>query len=361
MLAVLASGTAGADVKAGVDAWKRGDFRAAVEQWRPLAISGDADAEFNLAQAYKLGRGVPLDPALAESWFRKAAMQGHVQAQDNYGLALFQNGKKQEAVTWLEKSVARDEPRAELVLGTMLFNGDGVAREYPRAYALMTRASQQGLKSASETLAQMDQYISPADRERGTTLAQQYAAQARSAEVASSGSDLRASDQSAESEGPADWNDTRPAPPTKARVAARERDRRGRDARADAPLPPPDAQARQDGPPPRPAAVPPSREPARSPQVARNASPPPARRAPAATPAPARFTGKGWHVQLGAFSESGNAQALWSRLASRFGGVSPSYVKAGRVTRLQAGPYRTRAEAQRACASAHVSCVVVAP
>ena len=360
MLAVLASGTAGADVKAGVDAWKRGDFRAAVEQWRPLAISGDADAEFNLAQAYKLGRGVPLDPALAESWFRKAAMQGHVQAQDNYGLALFQNDKKQEAVPWLEKSVARDEPRAELVLGTMLFNGDGVPREFPRAYALMTRASQQGLKSASETLAQMDQYISPADRERGTALAQQYAAQARSAEVASSGADLRASDGSAESEGPAARTDTRAVPAAAARVAARERNRRERDARADAPLPARDAPARQDGPPTtRPVAAPPPRELARSPQAARNASPLPARRAPAQ--GPARFTGKGWRVQLGAFSESGNAQALWSRLAGRFAGVSPSYVKAGRVTRLQAGPYRTRAEAQRACASAHVSCVVVAP
>ena len=48
----------------------------------------------------------------------------------------------------------------------MLFNGDGVPRDYLRAYALMTRASQAGLQSASQTLAQMDQYISPADREQ---------------------------------------------------------------------------------------------------------------------------------------------------------------------------------------------------
>ncbi len=30
---------------------------------------------------------MPLDPTLAESWFRKAANQGHLQAADNYGLA----------------------------------------------------------------------------------------------------------------------------------------------------------------------------------------------------------------------------------------------------------------------------------
>ena len=55
-------------------------------------------------------------------------------------LALFQAGKKAEAAPWLEKSVARGEPRAQLVLGTMLFNGDGVPRDYPRAYALMSLA-----------------------------------------------------------------------------------------------------------------------------------------------------------------------------------------------------------------------------
>ena len=81
-------------VKAGVDAWTRGDFAGAVAQWRGPAVAGDADAQFNLGQAYKLGRGVPLDPALAESWFRKAALQGHPQAEDNYGFALFQAGHR---------------------------------------------------------------------------------------------------------------------------------------------------------------------------------------------------------------------------------------------------------------------------
>ena len=47
-----------ADVKAGVDAWARGDYAAAVKEWRGPATAGDADAQFNLAQAYRLGRGV---------------------------------------------------------------------------------------------------------------------------------------------------------------------------------------------------------------------------------------------------------------------------------------------------------------
>ena len=54
----VASAPAFADVKAGVDAWSRGEYEAAVKQWRDPAIKGDADAQFNMGQAYKMGRGV---------------------------------------------------------------------------------------------------------------------------------------------------------------------------------------------------------------------------------------------------------------------------------------------------------------
>ncbi len=311
---------AGADVKAGVDAWAKGDFLKAVAEWRPLAVSGDPDAQFNLAQAYKLGRGVPLDPALAESWFRKAAVQGHLQAEDNYGLALFQSGKKSEALPWLEKSVARGEPRTQLVLGTMLFNGDGVARDYPRAYALMTRASASGLQSASQTLTQMDQYISPADREKGTALAAQYAAQT--------------------------------PVPAKPGIPPRR-------ASAPAPRPvvtptsPPPAQVAQTVP--KPARPAPVTKPTPAPKPVPKPTPKPT---PAAKPA---APSGNWRVQLGAFSTPGNAQAQWNTVRGKLGGAQPFYVKAGAVTRLQAGGFASKAAANRACASAGVACVVVAP
>ena len=97
----------------GVDAWSRGDYRRArSREWREPAVAGDADAQFNLGQAYKLGRGVPVDPALAESWFRKAALQGHPQAEDNYGLALFQEGKQERSRCRGSKSRSRAASRA---------------------------------------------------------------------------------------------------------------------------------------------------------------------------------------------------------------------------------------------------------
>jgi len=163
-------------VKTGVDAYERGDYKTAVELWRSVAIKGNPDAQFNLGQAYKMGRGVPADLKQAEEWYRKAAVQGHEEAEANYGLALFENGKRTEAVQWLERGVARGNPRTQYVLGVMLFNGDGVAKDWVRAYALMVRASSTGLEAATKALAQMDQYIAVKDRQDGLALARKYEA-----------------------------------------------------------------------------------------------------------------------------------------------------------------------------------------
>lgn len=308
-LALMMAAPAGADVKAGVDAWARGDFDRAVEEWRGPAVAGDADAQFNLGQAYKLGRGVPVDLGLAESWFRKAALQGHQQAETNYGIALFEADRKAEAAPWLEKAAGRFEPRAQLVLGTMLFNGDGVKRDYPRAYALMTRAAASGLASAQRTLADMDGFISPADRERGVALARQYEAQARAMPVA--------------------------APQrTTTRVA--------------------EAAARPE--PIRTASLPPSRSAREA-----DAAPAPSR---LSRPAPEPRSAGGWKVQLGAFRDRGNAEALWRRIGGRLRGAAPAFVEGDGVTRLQAGGYSSKAAAAAACAQAKAAgapCVVVAP
>ena len=282
-------------VKSGVDAWSRGEYKKAVDLWRAPAVAGDADAQFNLGQAYKLGRGVPADVAQAEQWYRKAATQGHRQAEDNLGLALFQNNKRAEAVQWLEKSVARGEPRAQFVLGTMLFNGDVVTRDWVRAYALMVRANSTGLPQAAGSMAQMDRFISLQERQKGLELARQYEREAGRPALA----EARAPEASrpvARAEVPA----SRPATP------------------AAAPSPKP---------------------------VASRAAPKPAAAAP-------RRDG-GWRVQLGAFRDDGNARGLWSKLSGNAGlsGAQPYYVKSGSVTRLLAGPFASSAEASRACAA----------
>lgn len=338
LVALAATATpALADVRAGVEAWQRGDYRKAVDEWRPLAIAGDADAQFNLGQAYKLGRGVPLDPGLAEQWFGKAAAQKHPQAEVNYGLSLFQNGKHDEAAPWLDRAAMRGEARAQLVLGTMLFNGDGVPRDWVRAYAMITRAAAAGIPKAAETQAQMDQYIDTDMRQKGIALARQYETQAPGTttplELAGSDRGIRGAElpPSQVGDDPALLGRPKPGPAKPPRVASK---------------------------PPQPIAVP-----VAPPVVA----PPP--RVTSTPPVAKPTLGKGWRVQLGAFRDDGNARNLWATLRTRvsaLSGASPVFARSGDLTRLQAGPFASSADAARVCAVVKTSvpgtaCVPVAP
>jgi cell division septation protein DedD len=158
-------------VTAGIDAWQRADYSAAVAIWRPLAEKGDADAAFNLGQAYRLGRGVPINLAAAQSWFERAATKGHVDAQTTLGLLLFESGDQPGGLKWLKAAAEQGEPRALLVYGTALFNGDSIAQDPILGYAYVSRAAALGLAPAKDTLAQLDKLMSVEDRKKGVALA----------------------------------------------------------------------------------------------------------------------------------------------------------------------------------------------
>lgn len=74
-----------ADFWDGLAAYDAGDYRETFAQWRPLAASGDPEAQAALAGLYAQGLGVPRDLSRASHWFRRAAEQGHTIAQLNLG------------------------------------------------------------------------------------------------------------------------------------------------------------------------------------------------------------------------------------------------------------------------------------
>ena len=327
MTLILVSAPALADVKAGVDAWGRGDFAAAIAEWRGPAEAGDADAQFNLGQAYKLGRGVTQDLGQAEKWYKKAADQGHLQANDNYGLILFQSNRRSEALPYLQASAQRGEPRSQYVLGTGHFNGDFVEKDWIKAYALMTRASAQGLPQATSNMAQMDRFIPVEDRRRAIELAGKMEQDEKRVRTAQIGG-LRPA-QSTDAVQTAQLPPSRPAMPTP------------ETAPVPAPVSPGVTYAPTPGPLPAAPAV------------------------PAATTAPVRAAASGdWRVQLGAFSDENKAKNLWTRLESSISvlaGTQPYLVRAGGITRLQAGPFTTRTQADTICSSVKASgndCIV---
>ena len=300
LLVFVASPLSAQSVKAGIDAWQRSDYSGAVTIWRPLAEKGDADAEFNLGQAYRLGRGVPTNLSAAKTWFERAANQGHVDAETTLGLLLFQNGEQADGLKWLKKAADQGEPRALLVYGTALVNGDSVTQDPVLGYAFVSRAAAQGLQPAKDTLDQLDKMLPLADRRRGVEIARNLA----------KGS---------------------PAPSSTAPKSAQVQT----------------AAA-------KPTAKAPSKPP--SPKVAQKTP------APAAPSKPTSAASGAWRIQLGAFSRKGSAETLFQKLSGKaaLSGRHAFYIPVGTITRLQVGPFESKAAAQSACNAVGVACFPVA-
>jgi hypothetical protein len=303
-LASLAAPLSAQSVKAGIDAWQKADYAAAVAIWRPLAEQGDADAQFNLGQAYRLGRGVPIDLGAAQLWFERAAAKGHLDAQTTLGLLLFQNGNHTGAVRWLKAASDKDEPRAMLVYGTALFNGDGVPQDPVQGYAYITRAAAKGLPAAKDPLEQLNRILPLAERTKGRALANHMA-----------------KDRGASAAKPAD------KPPAKPAAA-------------------------------KPSKPPPTKPPRNS--AAASEAPP----KPAPKPAvlPTRVAGGSWRIQLGAFAQRSSAEALYRKLSgkSALAGRQAYYIPVGTITRLQVGPFESKAAAAAACSAVGQACFPVA-
>lgn len=345
----LPAGAALADNKAGVDAWSRGDFATAVREWQADVAGGDADAMYNLAQAYKWGKGVKQDMAKAEELYGKATALGHLQASDNYGLFLFQRGQRLQALPYVRAAADRGDPRAQYLLGLAHYNGENVQRDPVRAYALVSLAQQQGLDAAQAALTQMDKYIPMDQRQQAVALAAQLqsdadSTRARQLAAVDLGATVSANPPgTGEAVGPARGptvaaaND---AVAAAARVAAG-----GSPASAGADYARPQVAV----PPPRPVVVHqgPQAGPLPGMAMPRPVAPPP----PVAAPAPIPAAGGAWRVQLGAFGQPGNADALWNKLKGRpeLAGHPRLNVRAGAVIKLQAGGFASESAARAAC------------
>ena len=382
--ALMLTAPALADVKDGVDAWQAGDYQKAVAEWRPLAVAGDADAQFNLGQAYKLGRGVPTDLGQAETWYRRAAKQGHLQAEDNLGLILFTANKRDEAMPYINASAARGEPRAQYVLGTAMFNGDLAPKDWPRAYALTKRASDAGLEIASARLAQLDRLIPLEQRQLGLSLLplmEKDEARARLAAVNAAAppapvtpapSPIKTASLPASAPGtsyapppvikPAPVKPSTPAAIAAATAASEATAAADATVAAAAIGQPAPVQTVSAEPgtsyeaPPENGTLPPKKP---EPKAAPVKPKPAVNNAPikvVETPVPAdTVTGTSpWRAQFGAFGVEANARKLWASLEKKYPAVAarqPYLVKAGNVTRLQTGGFANKGQAENFCAT----------
>ena len=72
-------------VDVGVVAYLARNYEKAYEFWMPVARTGQPDAQFFVGGLYLDGNGVKRDLIEAHTWFARAAVQGHLRAEDSLG------------------------------------------------------------------------------------------------------------------------------------------------------------------------------------------------------------------------------------------------------------------------------------
>jgi TPR repeat protein len=146
----------------------------------PLGHTGFAAAQICAGRLYAEGRGGALhDPRVATGWYRWAAEAGNAEAQfmlgatipvrrqreywlrqataQGYGPAAYELyvllGQRDEDLEWLRLAVAQGHPDAQYRMARRLIGGSGVARDLPRARALLQTAASAGSAGAMRELA----------------------------------------------------------------------------------------------------------------------------------------------------------------------------------------------------------------
>jgi TPR repeat protein len=164
---------------AGIDAFHRRDYVAAMRIFRPLAEQGVPMAQFYLGYMYDEGWGVRRSAAQSAIWFRKAAEQGDEVSQLSLGAKYFiGDGVSQsyaEATKWWLKASAQGNSAAQSGLGGIYEMGYGVPQNYILAYMWYTVSAHDPDHAAvvKDHLDAISQHMAPSQIAEAERLARQ--------------------------------------------------------------------------------------------------------------------------------------------------------------------------------------------
>ncbi|QCI80381.1 hypothetical protein E6W36_15280 [Hankyongella ginsenosidimutans] len=137
-------------------------------------LENDPAALYNLGQMHRLGKGVPANDRQAVGYYERAAKLGHAGAQANLGTLLYfapaPLGDITAAIGWWREAAKVNEPHALYMLSVLMFNGELVARDWPRAYAYARLAASLGVNEAAAAVATMTKTLGAEDRQSSDAL-----------------------------------------------------------------------------------------------------------------------------------------------------------------------------------------------
>ena len=103
---------------------------------------------------YTPRKGVVKDNVEAAKWYRKAAEQGHIEAQYRLGM-MYGDGRGvtqdyTEAVKWFLKAAEQGNAEAQFNLAEAYYHGDGIDKDDDKAHLWFCKSWRQGVAKAEE-------------------------------------------------------------------------------------------------------------------------------------------------------------------------------------------------------------------
>lgn len=149
------------DFDLGIAAYDDSNFYEAFEILLRVAKKGHIQAQKIIANMYELGQGVESNTAETIKWYRLAAEQGDVVAQNNLASFLLYE-HPEEAIKWYTIAAERNFPFAQEVLGDIYSGKIGISsstleryRDYSQAFSWYQKAAKQDFPVACHRLGEM--------------------------------------------------------------------------------------------------------------------------------------------------------------------------------------------------------------
>lgn len=133
------------------------DYEQAAKWWRKAAEQGHAEAQYQLGNMnYDREIGEQQDDAKAVVWWRKAAEQGNVDAQNALGW-MYEYGRgvqrdNSEAAQWYLKAAEQGLAIAQSNIADMYLVGQGVRRDFTKASEWYQKAAEQSIAHAQHQI-----------------------------------------------------------------------------------------------------------------------------------------------------------------------------------------------------------------
>ncbi|MCP4126356.1 MAG: hypothetical protein GY753_04755, partial [Gammaproteobacteria bacterium] len=138
---------------------KQGDKELAYKNWLPLAIQGDARAQFFLSVLYEQWTGSVEDRKNTKRWLTASANNGFIPAQfnlgNNYHLGQYGRASNKMAAHWWQQAAIQGFVEAQYYLGAIYYWGEGIELDLKESFYWFDKAAKSGSQRARAALLQV--------------------------------------------------------------------------------------------------------------------------------------------------------------------------------------------------------------